>query len=134
MADLIKRRLILAIFHICTLAGLFALARRLTRFDLRILCYHGFALDDEDGFRGSLFVDRTFFDRRMRYLKDHGFAVLPLSKAIDRLADGTLPRDPVTITLDDGFHSVHAVAREVLGHSLTRWGGRSHRPTAPPRR
>ncbi|RZK02422.1 MAG: hypothetical protein EOO76_06800 [Novosphingobium sp.] len=98
----------------CKLAGLFTLARRFTRQDLRILCYHGFALDDEDQFRGSLFVQRGFLDRRMRYLKDHGYTVLPLSEAVDRLADGSLPRDPVTITIDDGFHSVHAIAREVL--------------------
>ena len=114
MADVIKRRLILAIFHICKLAGLFALARRLTRHDLRILCYHGFVLDDEDRFRGSLFVSRDFLDRRMRYLRDHGYAVLPLDEAVDRLEAGTLPRDPLTITIDDGFHSVHAVARPVL--------------------
>lgn len=114
MAAVIKRRLILAIFHICKLAGLFTLARHLTRFDLRILCYHGFVLADEDRFRGSLFVGGDFLDRRMRYLKDHGYAVLPLGEAVDRLASGKLPRDPVTITIDDGFHSVHAVAREVL--------------------
>lgn len=97
------------------MAGLFALARRLTRFDLRILCYHGFVLDDEDRFRSSLFVRRDFLDRRMRYLRDHGYAVLPLDEAVDRLAADRLPPSPVTITIDDGFHSVHAVAREVLG-------------------
>ena len=31
MANVIKRRLILAVFHTCKMAGLFALARRLTR-------------------------------------------------------------------------------------------------------
>jgi peptidoglycan/xylan/chitin deacetylase (PgdA/CDA1 family) len=109
-----KRRAILATFHVCKALGLFRLARRLTRTDLRILCYHGFVLDDEDRFRGSLFVSREFLDRRMRYLRDLGYRVLPLDEAIGRLGAGTLPRDPVTITIDDGFHSVHAVAREVL--------------------
>jgi peptidoglycan/xylan/chitin deacetylase (PgdA/CDA1 family) len=53
----------------------------------------------------------------MRYLADQGFHVLPLDEAIDRLERGTLPPDAVTITIDDGFHSTHAVAREVLaGH------------------
>jgi peptidoglycan/xylan/chitin deacetylase (PgdA/CDA1 family) len=110
-----KRRVILATFHVCKALGLFRLARRLTRSDLRILCYHGFVLDDEDRFRDSLFVSRAFLDRRMRYLRDLGYRVLPLDEAVDRLSAGTLPRDPVTITIDDGFHSVHAVAREVLG-------------------
>jgi peptidoglycan/xylan/chitin deacetylase (PgdA/CDA1 family) len=110
----IKRRVILATFYVCRALGLFRLARRLTRSDLRILCYHGFVLEDEDRFRGSLFVSRAFLDRRMRYLRDLGYNVLPLDDAVDRLSAGTLPRDPVTITIDDGFHSVHAVAREVL--------------------
>lgn len=114
MAHVNRRRLILAAFHFCKLIGLFRLARRLTRADLRILCYHGFVLDDEDRFRESLFVSREFLDRRMRYLRDQGYRVLPLDEAIDRLGEGTLPPDPVTITIDDGFHSVHAVAREVL--------------------
>lgn len=110
-----KRRVILATFHICKALGLFRLARRLTRSDLRILCYHGFVLEDEDRFRESLFVSREFLDRRMRYLHELDYHVLPLDEAIDGLNAGTLPPDPVTITIDDGFHSVHAVAREVLG-------------------
>lgn len=109
-----KRRIILAAFGIAKALGLFRLARRLTRSDLRILCYHGFVLDDEDRFRKSLFVSRPFFERRMRYLARHGYRVLPLDEAVKRLRDGTLPPDPVTITIDDGFHSVHAVARDVL--------------------
>lgn len=109
-----KRRIILAVFHACKALGLFRLARRLTRADLRILCYHGFVLDDEDRFRESLFVSREFLDRRMRYLSEQGYSVLPLDEAIDRLTNGTLPPDPVTITIDDGFHSVHAVAGPVL--------------------
>lgn len=109
-----KRRIILAAFHTCKALGLFRLARRLTRSDLRILCYHGFVLDDEDRFRSSLFVSREFLDRRMRYLNEQGYRVLPLDEAIDRLSEGTLPPNAVTITIDDGFYSVHAVAREVL--------------------
>lgn len=109
-----RRRIILTAFKACKAMGLFRLARRMTRPDLRILCYHGFVLDDEDDFRESLFVSRAFLDRRMRYLQDQGYCVLPLDEAIDRLDDGTLPRNAVTITIDDGFHSVHAVAREVL--------------------
>lgn len=109
-----RRRIILAAFHACKALGLFRLARRFTRSDLRILCYHGFVLDDEDAFRSSLFVSRRFLDRRMRHLHEHGYQVLPLAEAVTRLRDGSLPRDAVAITIDDGFHSVHAVARGVL--------------------
>jgi peptidoglycan/xylan/chitin deacetylase (PgdA/CDA1 family) len=108
------RALVLAAFRLCKGLGLFRLARRLTRQDLRILCYHGFVLDDEDAFRESLFVSREFLDRRMRHLQEQGCCVLPLDEAIERLRAGTLPRHAVTITIDDGFYSVHAVAREVL--------------------
>lgn len=100
--------------QLCKVLGLFRLARRLTREDLRILCYHGFVLEDEDKFRESLFVSRDFFERRMRHLRDEGYRVLPLGEAVERLGAGTLPAAPVTITIDDGFHSVHAVARDVL--------------------
>jgi len=110
----VKRFAVLTFYRLCKAFGLFGLARRLTRSRLRILCYHGFVLDDEDRFRGSLFVSRNFLERRMRYLADEGFTVVTLDEALGRLRDGTLPRDCVTITIDDGFHSVHAVAREVL--------------------
>ncbi len=94
--------------------GLFDLARRVTRSQLRVLCYHGFALDDEVRFRESLFISRARFERRMRYLRRHGFRVLPLDEAHRRLRDGTLPADAVAITIDDGFHSTHAVAKDIL--------------------
>ncbi len=101
-------------YRLCKAIGLFSLARRLTGSKLRILCYHGFVLEDEDRFRESLFVSSAFLERRMRYLSDKGFRVFPLDEALDRLRSGTLPPDSVTITIDDGFYSVHAVAREVL--------------------
>ena len=110
-----RRTIARSLFGISKAVGLFGLARRLTRSDLRILCYHGFVLDDEDRFRESLFVSRNFLDRRMRYLRDRGYCVLPLDEAIGRLADGTLPANAVTITIDDGFYSGHAIARDVLG-------------------
>ncbi len=109
-----RRRLILTGYRMCKAIGLFHLARRLTGSRLRILCYHGFVLEDEDRFRESLFVSRAFLKRRMRYLAEKGFRVFTLDEALDRLRSGTLPPDSVTITIDDGFYSVHAVAREVL--------------------
>lgn len=109
-----RRAIARSLFHASKAIGLFGLARTLTRSDLRILCYHGFVLDDEDRFRESLFVSRDFLERRMRYLHRRGYCVLPLDEAIGRLADGTLPANAVTITIDDGFHSVHAIARDVL--------------------
>ena len=116
------RRIILATFHICKALGLFRLARRLTRRDLRILCYHGFVLDDEDRFRGSLFVSRAFLDRRMRYLQEQGYRVLPLDETVERLADGTLPPDPVAITIDDGSSMLRSGAAKAGGLPTSQSG------------
>ncbi|MCC6828620.1 MAG: polysaccharide deacetylase family protein [Novosphingobium sp.] len=112
--QVIRKGLILAAFWLCKLLGVFDLARRLTRSRLRVLCYHGFALDDEARFRESLFISRERFERRMRYLRNSGFRVLPLDEAHRRLRAGTLPHDAVAITIDDGFHSTHAVAKDIL--------------------
>jgi peptidoglycan/xylan/chitin deacetylase (PgdA/CDA1 family) len=78
------------------------------------LCYHGFVLDDEDRFRESLFLTRAAFERRMRYLRERNFPILHLDEALERLRAGTLPANAIAVTIDDGFHSVHAVALEVL--------------------
>lgn len=102
------------LYALCKASGLFAYARRKTRRDLRILCYHGFALDDEDRFRPSLFIAPNVFEQRMAYLAREGFRVIPLDQAARELEQGTLAPDSVTITIDDGFHSTHAAALPVL--------------------
>lgn len=112
--QVIRRRLIQAAFWLSKMLGLFALARRFTRSDLRVLCYHGFALDDEHRFRKSLFITPANFARRMAWLQRQGYRVLPLDEANDRRQQGTLPADSVTITIDDGFYSTHAIAAPIL--------------------
>jgi peptidoglycan/xylan/chitin deacetylase (PgdA/CDA1 family) len=109
-----RRRFILAFYRLGRFFGLFQVARWLTRSQLRILCYHGFVLDDEDRFRATLFVDKAFFEDRMRYLRENHYPVLHLDDALARVRKGALPSCAVAITIDDGFHSVFAVAREVL--------------------
>ena len=100
--------------HIARRLGLFALARHITRGGLRILCYHGFELEDETGFRPKLFMRPGDFEGRMALLAAAGYPVLPLQEALDRLARGTLPQSAVVITIDDGFHSVRAAAAPIL--------------------
>ncbi|HEY3448673.1 MAG TPA: polysaccharide deacetylase family protein [Myxococcales bacterium] len=85
-------------------AGLFALARRLTRDRLRILCYHGTATRDEAAFRPELFIHPETFEQRLRMLEAQGYRVLPLEVALERLAEGSLPADAVALTIDDGFY------------------------------
>jgi peptidoglycan/xylan/chitin deacetylase (PgdA/CDA1 family) len=110
----IRRRLIIAALLLAKVVGLFALARKLTGGQLRILCYHGFALDDEDRFRESLFISRRRFAQRMRFLRQGHFPVLALDEAMRRLRRGTLPPAAVAITIDDGFYSTHAIAKDIL--------------------
>ena len=102
------------ILRIAKALGLFALARRLMRGKLRILCYHGFTLKDEHRFIPGLFITPQEFERRLAYLEKSGYTVLTLDDAAERLKAGTLPADPVVLTIDDGFHSVYAAAMPIL--------------------
>src|SRR3990172_1696242 len=102
------------LLYVCKWAGLFAVARRMTRHQLRILCYHGFSLDDEHLFRPNLFMTGDLFDKRLDYLRRHGYRVLDLQDAVERLGRGKLPPDAVVITIDDGFYSVFKVALPLL--------------------
>lgn len=101
----------------CKGFGLFHLARLMTGAGLRILCYHGFALGDEACFRPRLFMTPSTFGKRLNALSKHGFPVLSLGEALERLGQGTLPRGATVITIDDGFYSVHRVA---AGHLRAR--------------
>lgn len=94
--------------------GLFALARRLTRRRLRILCYHGGALADEHRFSPGTFMTGETFARRMAYLACERYPVLPLDEAVRRLDDGTLPDCATAITIDDGWYGTYAVLFPVL--------------------
>jgi hypothetical protein len=71
-----KRKATKAVLTAARTAGLFALARRLTAHDLRILCYHGAALRDEHRFRPALFMSEATFSQRIRSLERQAYPVL----------------------------------------------------------
>lgn len=83
---------------------------------LLILCYPGFALDDEHLWNPSLLVTRSHLESRLAFLAAEGYAVLPLAEGLARLSAGTLPPRAVAITVDDGtgIYDFHAVAYPVL--------------------
>ena len=83
--------------------GLFALSRRLTRRELRILCYHGIWIGDQPHFGDALYMRAETFARRMQALAASNYPVLPLDEAVRRFADGTLPDAAVVITIDDAW-------------------------------
>ena len=102
------------VYFICRMFGLFRLSLWLTRYRLRILCYHGFALDDETHFRPKLFITPDTFLTRLEKLRTYGFRVLSLDEAVERLRSKTLPKRSLVITIDDGFHSVRSIAAPAL--------------------
>jgi peptidoglycan/xylan/chitin deacetylase (PgdA/CDA1 family) len=102
------------ILRIAKCLGLFSLARRLTGQSLRILCYHAFSLQGESRFHPKLFMEPATFGKRLQWLRDHRYPVLPLSFALEALDKGTLPRLATVITIDDGFHSVYSLAVPLL--------------------
>jgi len=81
--------------------GLFALSRSWTRHSLRIVCWHGTSLGEEETRFPGLFLSPDLLERRLLAL--HRYPVLPLDEAVRGLAEGTLPPASVVLTFDDGF-------------------------------
>ncbi len=94
--------------------GLFHLARYITRKHLRILCYHGFVLADEDCFRPGLFIKPATLYERMKFLSRKGFPVLPLDQALTRLEQADIPPCTTVIVIDDGFYSTYSQALKIF--------------------
>lgn len=80
---------------------------------LLILCYHGFAIDDEDRWHG-LYMPAELFRARLTWLHERGANVLPLDKALELMYAGALPPRSVAITVDDGFADFATVGWPIL--------------------
>lgn len=102
------------VFFVGKWMGGFALARRLTKSYLRILCFHGFELENETSFRPKLFIKKDTFQRRLATLQSENYLVLPLGEAIDHLKKDSLPPNAVVLTIDDGFCGVFSCAAPIL--------------------
>jgi peptidoglycan/xylan/chitin deacetylase (PgdA/CDA1 family) len=81
---------------------------------LLILCYHGVSTRDEHEWNGELYVPPGHLAARLRYLRAHRYAILPLDEACRRLYDGTLPAQSVSITFDDGAADFATAALPIL--------------------
>lgn len=102
------------ILRIAKLTGLFTLARYLTAKDLRILCYHGAAVHDENQFRPGLFMNGDVFAGRMAFLTSHRYPVLSLDEAVTGLERGRWPTGATVITIDDGWFGTYKVMAPIL--------------------
>lgn len=100
--------------HVCRAVGLFWLAEFLTRKKVRILCYHGFQLVDEVEFRPGLFMSAERFRERLETIMRHGYQVLTLDDAVERMLGSYVESKSVVITIDDGFYSTYKVAAPLL--------------------
>ena len=100
--------------YLARLLGLFALARWLTRSDLRILCYHGASLVDEHEYQPGLFITAATFRQRLRLLAAKRYPVLPLEEALTRLQAGNLPAGATVITIDDGWYGSYSIMGPAL--------------------
>jgi peptidoglycan/xylan/chitin deacetylase (PgdA/CDA1 family) len=87
---------------------------------LRILMYHGVCEDELAGqsWVPRSFVSRSVFEQQLDYLRRYAF-VLPISEAIGRLQNGTLPQRSVAITFDDGYaNNLHVAAPMLQKYGL----------------
>jgi peptidoglycan/xylan/chitin deacetylase (PgdA/CDA1 family) len=98
-------RLKRVLFHCVRIVGGFAIAQRITRNQLRILCYHGFSISDEHELAPYVFMRTETFARRMGILRKRGLTVVSLDEAVDRLRAGAIASGETVITFDDGWAS-----------------------------
>jgi peptidoglycan/xylan/chitin deacetylase (PgdA/CDA1 family) len=94
--------------------GGFALARYLTRKQLRILCYHGFSMGDEHEIAPVMFMRAETFRRRMQILRRRRIPVIGLEEAVDRFQRGNIANAETVITLDDGWASNLSIGLPIL--------------------
>lgn len=109
-----RKAALAVILRLAKSTGMFALARRLTARDLRILCYHGAALHDEHQFSPGLFMSGQTFAARMDFLARHGYPVISLDDAVKQLERGGWPDGATVITIDDGWFGSYKVMAPVL--------------------
>jgi peptidoglycan/xylan/chitin deacetylase (PgdA/CDA1 family) len=102
-----------ALYLIRALGG-FTLAQRLTRKQLRVLCYHGFAIGDEYEVAPYMFMRAQTFERRMQILKRRGVAVVSLDQAVRQFTRGEIRNAETVITLDDGWASNLTIGLPIL--------------------
>ncbi len=125
------------ILRVAKLLGLFALARRMTRRQARILCYHGFSFADEHQFSPTLFMQPATFRARVQQIVDAGFEVVSLEHLIARLERKQPIDNLLVITVDDGWTGFAQFAWPVLHAArlpctlyLTTWYAEKERPVA----
>jgi peptidoglycan/xylan/chitin deacetylase (PgdA/CDA1 family) len=110
----LRRPLLRAILHVVRLLGAFQLALLVTRRHVRILGYHGIALDDLHIFSPFLFMQESTFRRRLEIVRKRHMNVISLDAALGSLRAGSNGEREVVITIDDGWWSTLEFAAPLL--------------------
>lgn len=106
----------LLVLRLLKIFGLFVLMRRVTRRGVRILCYHGIWLGDENFPGNCQFMKQETFVARLERLRQWGFSVIPLGQAVAGLANDSLPDCSVVLTIDDGWYGTYVGMLPALLH------------------
>jgi peptidoglycan/xylan/chitin deacetylase (PgdA/CDA1 family) len=95
--------------------GLFKVSRYLTRSQLRILCYHGGVIGDEDGFNAKLFCSAQTLQKRMQWMRGRGFQFVTLDDGVRQQSEpGAKAPLRTVVTFDDGWYSTASELLPVL--------------------
>jgi len=88
---------------LCWAFGAFAVAHRITRKRLRILCYHGFSVGDQHEFSPFLFMRPEILQRHIDLITRMRIPVVSLKDGVAMLASHSVQRGETVITIDDGW-------------------------------
>lgn len=102
----------IAVLYTIKYLGGFWLARKLNKGNTCVLCYHGFAYEDEYQFRPKLFMRPETFSQRLTWLQNSPYKVVSLSEAVNHQHNDNL----VVLTMDDGW----AATKELVGDTLAK--------------
>ena len=104
-----SRTLKLGVLWALKICGGFYVARRYNRGRVRILCYHGVWIADDQFGGDQMFIRPQTFESRLRLLNGLQFEVISLDDAVEGLRGRkALPNDAVVITIDDGWFGTFA--------------------------
>src|SRR5271170_4024886 len=82
------------------------------KINIPILCYHNL----NPTVKGSMNLTPEKFEAQIKWIKDHGYTVIPLQQAVEYLngSRDSLPPKPVVVTDDDGWQSVYTYMYPVI--------------------
>jgi len=109
-----RKKFKIFVFLLCKSLLLFSIAKYITRNKLRIICLHGFSLGDESQWQSGIIMDPDTLEKRIQYIKNNDYKIIPLEKAIHNLENKRITKNSVVITLDDGFRTTESIAHPIL--------------------